>query len=81
MITGNFAVDVCGVHTRVDYVVEPPEGTFKEYDFIIRPDSVTVENATPDVENVMLGGLINLVYTRVKEQTNLTPKYIGIKVD
>jgi hypothetical protein len=53
----------------------------KEYHFIIRPDSVTVENATPDVENVMLGGLINLVYTRVKEQTNLTPKYIGIKVD
>ena len=81
MITGNFAVDVCGVHTRVDYVIEPPEGTFMEYDFIIRPDSVTVENATPDVENVMLGGLINLVYTRVKEQTNLTPKYIGIKVD
>ena len=81
MITGNFAVDVCGVHTRVGYVIEPPEGTFKEYDFIIRPDSVTVENATPDVENVMLGGLINLVYTRVKEQTNLTPKYIGIKVD
>ena len=30
MITGNFAVDVCGVHTRVDYVIEPPEGTFKE---------------------------------------------------
>ncbi len=81
MIKGNFAVDVCGVHTRVDYVLEPETGTFKEYDFIITPTEVTVQNARPDAPAVMLGGLINLVYTRVKEQTGLTPKYVGIKVD
>lgn len=82
MITGNFAVDVCGVHTRVDYTVEPEQGTFNQYHFIVYPNAVTIDgNAKPDVPDVMLAGLSNLVFARVQEQISLTPRYIGINVD
>lgn len=82
MITGNFAVDVCGVHTRVDYTVEPALGTFDEYHFIVYPAAVITPGcAKPDVPDIMLAGLSRLVYARVHEQTSLTPQYVGIKVD
>ena len=81
MIKGNFSVSIAGVDTHVDYVVEPPLDTFKDYDFIIYPSTVIVPgNATPDVPMVFQGALINLVNVRVNEQTSLSPKYVGITV-
>lgn len=78
MIKGSFILSVIGELTRVDYVCNPPRSTAEQYDFYISQygKCCTANSVTVNIEP-----LVNVILTRIFEQTNCKPETVGINVD